>query len=155
MILLDVDDVIADFRGHAEGVVGRIAWGLPQPVTLAQRATLDRAMAQPGWCESMPERPGAVALVRRIRQPFAFVTKPFRAGPTWAYERTRWLEARFPGVPVVFTATKWAVRGTLLDDTLEHVQAHRDRGQDAHLVAPGPEDPGRSLEDLLTELEAL
>jgi 5'(3')-deoxyribonucleotidase len=136
-VLVDCDGVIADYGAFyltaVYAVTGRryspadvTTWsysdclGLTPADEILIEAWMNRAPID------IPEIPGAVEAVRRIAgtHDVVFVTAPHAGVREWVYWRQRWLETRFPGLPVVHTARKDLVWGdALIDDRPENLEA--------------------------------
>jgi 5'(3')-deoxyribonucleotidase len=133
-ILCDVDGVICDFGSrYLDGVyaVTGCRFGPQDVTTWEHRDCLGiskeddaRVLAWVSNRLDFYEIPGAVDAVRALqcRHEVVFVTSPHSAIPTWAHERERWLNLRFPGTPVVHTHHKHLISGdVLIDDRTENV----------------------------------
>lgn len=141
-VLLDADDVQADFRTGALGTIRQVAPhkvdGEKSDAELLAGATswyfetcfgltadeinqVTSLWAQPGWCYKLPMMPGvreAVTELRRLAD-VVTVTAPFKS-PTWVFERDAWLRDRLgyqgDNVDVIHTAAKWRVSGDVFVD---------------------------------------
>jgi hypothetical protein len=79
------------------------------------------AMVTPGFVRGMTEHTNAIWAAQAMESDgheVVIVTSHFDSSPTWVYERTKWLEERLPGVPVIYTHDKHLVPGdALVEDT--------------------------------------
>jgi len=139
-ILLDVDGVIGDLVGALCAEL--TAAGYPRDEEDITHYDFEKclppdevvlmrdAMVRPGFCASIPWYAGARALTNALQDvgDLVVVTKTYRAGPTWAYERQRWAEAG--GLfKIVHTGNKEYVDGdVLIEDSIENALSwKRDR----------------------------
>ena len=134
-VLVDCDGVVADYTKTYVAVASRV---LGQPIAVEDVTTwefrdcLGLSAFQERRIElhlardlDLPEFPGAVDALREFRHAFdvVFVTSPHPRIPHWTHERARWLEARFPGAPVIHTSHKAFVGGdVLIDDRPENIR---------------------------------
>lgn len=142
-VLLDVDEVIADFNQGLRALifermkinvrhVPATAEHLEERLgfTLQQKKDLHAGMDQPGWNRTFQLLPGAKAGVERLQEvaDVFFVTAPRWSSPTWDYDRRDWLHAHL-GIPerqVVITSAKHTVCGDMfVDDKPSNVQEWR------------------------------
>ncbi len=137
IILIDVDEVLADFQGAAFDVIARVTgrrhsreeckqWEMfGQFLQPEERKPVFAEIRKPGFCSALSPLPGAQEGVKRLQElgEVYAVTSPFRSEP-WVHERTKWLEDHF-GIQesnVVFTSAKFLVTGdVLLDDRPDHI----------------------------------
>ena len=139
VVLVDVDDVLADFYAAALRVAGEIlgrdvstesrtTWDIIDALgfTTAQRAAFKQAVGRSAFCASLSPCPGAqvgVAHLREIADVYA-VTAPFHS-LYWVSERDWWLAEHFGFTrkQIVHTEAKYLVAGDVfVDDKVEHVQ---------------------------------
>ncbi|MBK7823186.1 MAG: hypothetical protein IPJ61_19565 [Tessaracoccus sp.] len=144
VVLVDVDDVLADFYAAALRVAGEIlgrdvstesrtTWDIIDALgfTTAQRAAFKQAVGRSAFCASLSPCPGAqvgVAALREIADVYA-VTAPFDA-LYWVSERDWWLKEHFGFTrkQIVHTDAKYLVAGDVfIDDKVEHVRRWVDR----------------------------
>ena len=135
-LLVDVDEVLADFQTPVLQLVlnlfGRKMtpydfedWDLFGAFEPKERTRLFEEIRKPGFCLQFEPKEGAVEAVEELRK-FADVipvTRPF-PGPTWAHDRTTWLEDKFgfKEPDIISTASKQYIRGdAFLDDNPKHV----------------------------------
>ncbi len=136
-LLVDVDEVLADFQSPAFEVIARITgrsykpedfevWDIFTALNDEELQAVGEAIELPGFCSSLRPTPGAVEAIWEIRE-FAdvyVVTSP-QHNRHWVYERTEWLmeHFKFKKAQIIHTAAKYMVRGhAFLDDKPEHVQ---------------------------------
>jgi len=135
-ILIDVDEVLADFQTPAFDIINRLfgksltaydyeVWDLFELFTKEEGDAIRAEMGRPGVCASLKVRPGALDAVRELRDMADVhpVTSPFDS-PTWVAERYAWLQEHFqiPRRDVVFTESKYLVKGdALLDDRPDNI----------------------------------
>lgn len=135
-ILVDCDEVLADFKTPARSIMQRLFgididpdthphWDLFSVLNPEQLELLFDEMGRPGVCYSLEVLPGAREGLDRLRQEgtVVAVTRPVLR-PTWVYERTHWLMDKmgFEELQVINTAAKHMVRGdALLDDNPENI----------------------------------
>jgi len=140
-VLLDVDDVVCDFRGRAWSVAKELfSRDLPEPsehgvwdvaasmaLTKEETAELWEVLGMPGMAQCLEPLPGALEAVPKLEAlaEVVFVTAPFDESPTWVFDRTCWLRKLFGRTVAertVFTHNKKAVCGrVLVDDKVEHL----------------------------------
>ena len=140
-ILLDVDGVLADFRGRAAMDAEKLGfklssgydlhYGLPE----GARASLRAMVGEPGWCRSIEPYPGAVNAVEQLRDccNIYFVTQPWPSH-TWESDRRAWLVAFFPILPynIISCFEKSMICGDVfIDDLPTNVRAWRRRQKGA------------------------
>ncbi len=140
-VLLDSDGVVSDWIGGVLDVVREISGRIHYHdevttwlklhqlgLTATQQKELEERIAEPGFCESLEELPGAREGVRRLREhaDVHFVTSPWVSCPTWTFERTAWLQRHgyiTDFKEVTHTYAKELVRGDfLVDDKPENVK---------------------------------
>lgn len=139
-ILIDADDVLADFMGAALKLINDTlgadyqrhqidkwdifdALGIPE-----QQFILDDAVINNRFCANIEPIPGAREMVDRLQHAFGnvyVVTSPYDA-PNWMNERQKWLEEHM-GVPLDFqlhARAKHTVAGcVLIDDKPQNLEA--------------------------------
>lgn len=135
-LLLDVDEVMADFlspvfalvgasRGRAIGPHDFEGWDFFATLSAEERRDVFAEVSRPGWCASLAVKPGTEAALLHLRSivDVYAVTKPFPS-PTWVHERDRWLVERlgFTSEQIVHTGAKHICRGdAFLDDNPDNV----------------------------------
>ena len=137
-VLLDADEVLADFQGSVLGIISRVTGKPVCPSDCKQwdffsqflqtpehHAEAMSEVGLPGFCASIAPLPGAQEGVARLREvaDVYVVTSPFDSTP-WVQERYAWLWEHFqiPRKHVVFTSSKFLVDGDMLvDDRPENV----------------------------------
>lgn len=145
-VLLDVDDVLADFAGtiHAAatrefgalppfpwdadvgGALARMVAERAAPAEKAREAEHARRwfeayVCRPGFCINLPVLPGAREALEWFRSTSAevlFVTQPFYRSPLWVGERLQWLYDQLGVNPtsVLLGAAKHAIEGDIFVD---------------------------------------
>lgn len=132
-VLLDVDDVIADFVGYYLQVAGKVMntdylreqvteWDIDKCLDLPEWAKREMKylICQPRVASAIPEFPGAVESIKELSQisEIYFVTAPYRGSPTWTRDREDWLHTRFGelGKRVIHTSYKAPVSGDFFID---------------------------------------
>jgi len=145
VILVDVDEVLADFQSPSLKIMGEVTgrnytlsdfktWDIFEELTPEERDLVFDQIKQPGYATQLAPTPGSQEFVRELSKlgTLYIVTSPF-ASPTWVYDRTKWLWDHF-GIPskrVVSTSAKHLVRGrALLDDKPEHVDLWQEHHPD-------------------------
>lgn len=138
--LCDVDDVLANYvQGFVAAVLATGVrdikmdhpfddWDLSKSLGLTEEEDnkVYSLINMPGFATRLNPMPGAVEAVKKIAQiaDVLFVTSPLKSSPTWAFDRTAWLQKHFgteQGNKVASTGEKYAVSGDfLLDDKPEH-----------------------------------
>lgn len=128
---LDCDGVVSDYVGAAEAWLRRKfrarlrdwryspdEWDLRADLPLDIAAALTEASKAKGFCARLSECPGAADGVPALRElcDLHVVTAAWPESLTWAGERAAWLEQRWPGLPVTFTAHKEVFAGHVLVD---------------------------------------
>lgn len=138
-ILLDCDDILADFTGGMLRWISKRTgfevdkdeidnWRVFGDLGIQHlRKDFDRHIELGEFCYQLQDLPGARSAIERIEESVGdvyIVTSPFRA-PTWVYERNAWLRERM-GVPterVIHAKSKYVVCGdALVDDSLKNLQ---------------------------------
>jgi 5'(3')-deoxyribonucleotidase len=136
-LLVDVDEVLADFQTPAFAVIHKITgrsykpddflvWDIFGVLSDEEAQAVFDVMEQPGFCSSLQPTPGAIEAIEELRE-FAeiyAVTSP-QHNRHWVYERTEWLLEHFKlnKAHIIHTAAKYLVRGdAFLDDKPEHVE---------------------------------
>lgn len=140
LVLLDCDNVIADFTGavldlvheysdrrytHAHVVSYDILSVLPEPTDV--KRTVWRRLRHPGVCERIRPHLDAFEGVKRLRDvaDVHVVTTPLEGSDHWMAERAAWLKRHFDfsHKDVTFTDRKDLVMGDyIVDDKPEHTQ---------------------------------
>lgn len=131
-VLLDVDEVLADFQTPALKVMHQVTghpwaaediddWDVFSVLNPEQLAETFQVVKAAGFCSSLQPLPGAVEAVREMRSMFSdvhLVTSPFYGSPTWVQERTEWIADIFglTDEDVTHTRAKWGVYGDALYD---------------------------------------
>lgn len=135
-VLVDVDEVLADFQGPALDIMYDVTgrryvpldfevWDIFSILSEEERQAVFERIEVPGFCSSIDPKEGAIEAIKEI-QTFADVypvTSPFHSLP-WVVERTKWLGDFFgwKKSDVVFTSAKFLVGGdALIDDRPENV----------------------------------
>lgn len=110
IVLLDVDDVLADFKSPILASLNRLAqrekytrksfptWDLFNKLTEQECIHAYRQIKQEGFCERLCVMPGAqdaVGLMRTLGADVHFVTSPWVSSRFWHYERHHWLKKHF------------------------------------------------------------
>ncbi len=138
-ILLDCDDILADFTG------GMLRWISDQTGFVIDREDIDnwnvfddlgiihlrkdfdRHVKLGEFCYNLKVLPGAWCAVDYIRKHIGdvyIVTSPFKA-PTWVYERNAWLNENFDisDERIIHAKSKYVVCGdALVDDSLSNLK---------------------------------
>ncbi len=138
-LLLDCDGVVCNFVGGFLDIVKEVTgreyvpeqmgqWSLEKSTSLTpeEEKIVHAIHDQPGFASMLKEFEHAVEAVTLLREKLdvVFLTKPNKRTPTWAYERYNWIQERWPGIPVVSTASKKYVAGHfLLDDDPRNLDA--------------------------------
>jgi 5'(3')-deoxyribonucleotidase len=139
-ILLDVDEVVADFIGFYVSVAEKILnrkydrdkiteWHLPTALELPVWANreIDYTLSRSGTASKIPIIAGAQEAVEQLAEfgEVVFVTAPFANSRTWASDRVEWLRANFGknGEKVIVTDYKTPVCGEIfVDDKLDNLK---------------------------------
>lgn len=166
IVLLDVDEVLADFVGRVLELVRRITgrnvtreeitcWDIAVALKLTPEEAAEKArlIKEPGFCAGLEPLPGAIDGVREIREyaDVRAVTSPFKS-KTWASEREEWLceHFGFRREQIVQTPGKDIVFGdVLIDDKLETCQNWQARWRESTAIlfsCPWNQDRGWSGE---------
>lgn len=143
-ILVDCDGVLSDMTGAVLRLASTEAmifdkteadvtcWDYGQALGWkGWREAVDRAVAQREFCWRMEPYPGAADFLRALERRHGadnvlICTSPWNAA--WASQRIDWLR-RYMGVPldrVVQAKRKDVCRGFLVDDRIDHLEAHED-----------------------------
>lgn len=141
VVLLDCDGVPSDFIGGVLEIVDDIT-GLSFErddvdqfdffqalgVSIDDGRAIKRAIAVPGFCESLQVYEGAKQGVKDLQEiaDVYVVTAPWNSSPTWTYERESWLWRHFkiPHSHVIHTSAKHLVSGdAFVDDKTSAVEA--------------------------------
>jgi 5'(3')-deoxyribonucleotidase len=135
-LLVDVDEVLADFQTPVLDIVHRLygrkltpydfdSWDLFAAFSKEERNEIFQHISVPGFCSTFLPKPGAVEAIAEIKK-FADVTPVTRPFPsqTWVHDRMLWLYEHFGfrEPEIVNTAAKHLVYGdAILDDNPQHV----------------------------------
>lgn len=104
VILLDCDDVLADFATPALKLVAelggpttRTGWDIGDMLEGVARDRFWETVSAPGWCAGLQPYPWALENVRALQKlgEVVVVTTPLRRCPTWMFERTQWCKKHF------------------------------------------------------------
>jgi 5'(3')-deoxyribonucleotidase len=141
-VLVDVDGVLADFVGHTFATLTALGgperrhenvvqWDILDVVPPEFKEGLNQQWHSKGWCQTIPELPGAGRAVRELQSvaDLHILTAAFPA-PYWHHERLEWLYHRVgvKGRDVTFSCRKEFVYGDVfVDDKTEHVVAWAER----------------------------
>jgi len=133
-VLMDVDDVLADFTGHYVELAYKATdrfyfrdqvtgWDIDASLGLPPWATREirHLISQPGAAHRIPECEGAVDAVKALAKvaDVVFVTAPLTTSKTWAHDRTEWLIVKFGpelGNRVIHTEHKECIAGDVFVD---------------------------------------
>lgn len=137
-LLVDVDEVLADFQTPALEIAHRLTgkrltpfdyevWDMFTLFTEAEKRAIFEEIEKPGFCRTLLPRPGAIEAIREIQTLVDVypVTSPFHS-LTWVHERNAWLQEHFgfKSSQVVHTSAKFLVLGdAFIDDNPSHVAA--------------------------------
>lgn len=109
-IYLDMDDVVADWHGHAQEVI-KMRWD-NNGTTRIPQADWDQLKEDYRFYSKLPLKEGAHSLVQRCRtavsngeaESLAFLTAlPHDYSAQWAsYDKVFWAHKHFEGIPVFF-----------------------------------------------------
>lgn len=136
--LVDVDEVLADFRTPAlevmSSVMGRRysihdfdVWDIFSVLDGPKKDLVLSIIDKQGFCHDLqpfPEAQKAIAELQTMCEVYV-VTSPYHS-LSWVYERNLWLKTHygFDKSQVVHTSAKYLVRGDIfLDDKPDHVEA--------------------------------
>lgn len=135
-LLIDVDEVLADFQTPTFAVIeklfGRVltphdfeVWDIFGLFSEEEKQAIFEELEKPGFCQGLQPTPGSIEAVRELRKIVDVypVTSPFHS-PTWVHERNTWLHEYhgFKKREIVHTGSKFLVTGdALLDDNPSHV----------------------------------
>lgn len=134
IILLDVDDVLADFPGHLASKFDLPKWVLDEYDVCGSIARIQdidisdvhKVIESKGFCQDIPVIPYTKRLVDGLKLlgRIKIVTAPWVTSPFWHLERTQWLYDHFKihSGDVTFTHDKYLVRGdAFIDDRHLHI----------------------------------
>lgn len=182
-ILLDVDDVLADWMGAVNDVIERATGRRVTPEQCRgwldfngqgfTKTELDYIMSElnaPGFTEELRPLPGALEgvtnLIKATGCHVGYVTAPWHSSETWHAERLRWLRDQgFMGMHrhTSFFATKdkWLVGpGVLIDDKVQNIIDYRKYRKDGKSVLwrtiwndHDPQRPGLRAINTWTEVQ--
>src|ERR1700677_4537513 len=106
-LLIDVDEVLADFKTPALGALERLCgrkltaddydvWDMFTVFSEDEKVKVYAEVGRPGFCRNLEPKLGALQAVHELRQMVDVfpVTSPFPS-PTWVHERTEWLVSLF------------------------------------------------------------
>lgn len=133
VILLDVDNTIADFTGavcrEASDIAGReinplevTGWHLPTSFGFSQKEAkaLYSRISKKGFCLNIEPLAGAVQAVQKLKQlgEVVFVTSPWDSSPYWMHERNQWLQNFHDAEPsaIIYTHKKHLIYGEVIID---------------------------------------
>ena len=137
-ILVDVDDVVADFRwAYAQAALSLLGkvhyqtehWNVDEGLTPAEKGKMSQAMREPGFLDSLRPLPFAKTAVKELNEigDVYFVTAYKGTASTWTHDRSNWLLKHFGqklGSKVVHTKHKHTTWGDLfIDDKPDHSKA--------------------------------
>lgn len=168
---MDVDGVVADLvgalclelkkRGYRRHPKEFTHYHFEQCITPKENKIIRLAMEQPGFVRDMPWYPGAKRFLRRLRAigEVVALTRPYEKGPTWAYERTRWLGRHVDAI--VQTPRKDLVPGDVfIEDSHDNllIWAQRNVGYPILMARPWNSNTfdftyETSYQDILNDLE--
>lgn len=166
-ILLDCDDVLADFRERALQTIADVTgersspkrdWALFSHLPPEQYDLVIAQVIAPGWCASLEPCAGAQDAVRQLKEhaDVYIVTTAFLGARQWAWERERWLADHFDisWEHIVSTHAKYTVVGdAFVDDKPDHIRrwlAHHPGGR-PFMWSPWLEDENSDLEGWRTQ----
>lgn len=133
IILLDCDDVLADFATPALGLVAvlggpaltpekRFQWEIGELLNdlPAAKEQFWSTLSEPGWCSQLEPYADASHAVQELQKlgEVVVVTSPLKRSRTWMHERTDWLKKHF-GIEhshVVNSSNKRWIHGDFLAD---------------------------------------
>ncbi|TXH11986.1 MAG: hypothetical protein E6R03_13735 [Hyphomicrobiaceae bacterium] len=144
-ILLDVDDVLADFPSHLAKRFNLPTWVLDEYDVCRSISDIEKidikevhaVIGEEGFCGNMPVLPFATALYSGLAEigEVKILTAPWNTSRFWHFERLKWLEHHFKVHPtdVIFTHRKWMVRGDILiDDRYPHIKEWCNANPNGH-----------------------
>lgn len=176
--LVDVDEVLADFRTPALEVMSSVmgqrysiedfeVWDIFSTLEGPRKDLVLAIIDKQGFCHDLQPFPEAQKAIAELQTMFDVyvVTSPYHS-LSWVYERNLWLKTHygFDKSQVVHTSAKYLVRGDIfLDDKPEHVESwtkenHHGLGMLWH--TPNTRGLGldhlrvRSWEEVLTKVKA-
>lgn len=127
-VLLDCDDVLADFCGSIrdrckpELDLGTVSeWDMFKYFRREERDYAFKTLEDPAFCRAMPLVADSQRAVARLDS-FGFdiycVTTPFKKCREWENARRDWIEEYFPGLfrDVIFCDDKFLIRGDFFVD---------------------------------------
>lgn len=156
-VLYDVDGVLADLIG---GLCKACSFKIAEPDNVTAYNFEDcmpkevvgewrSVMLDPGFALSLEPYRGARELVQVALDcgyEVVYVTMPYRASKTWAYDRCEWLDKHMPKAPIVLTGHKHLVTGDqLIEDNPENLAKwleHHPRGMGVLVDRPWNQDIG-------------
>lgn len=131
IILLDVDEVLADFESPYLRIVNEVAglnirpedrteWEVLATVPEEFHEAIRERAQEEGFCRNLAILPGAQDAVEKLRaigQVYA-VTSPWDGHKTWCWERTEWLKEHlgFKKTEVLHVSAKQIIRGNVFID---------------------------------------
>jgi 5'(3')-deoxyribonucleotidase len=130
-VLLDVDNVLADFDRAAVEALERLGgpridpstsprWDIMQMVPAEYQERLWAVWKREGYCLSIKPYPEAAEAVRRLREvsEVIFATGQMTGSPTWTWERYQWLDRHFGATyeDIVITWAKHLIEGNVFVD---------------------------------------
>lgn len=143
IVLLDCDGVLADFLTPAWRIACHVTnkklsqesldrWDVARffEMTPKEETTFYREVKEPGFHDKIYPYPGVTEAMRLLRElaEVHVLTSPMH-GPSWCYDRWRWLERHLGVKPreVTHSHRKELVRGdVLVDDKMETVVAWQE-----------------------------
>lgn len=150
-LLLDVDEVLANFQDPVLAIGNKLTgknitpetyteWDLFSQFTSEEKDLICKEIEKPGFCQSLPVRPGAQEAIDEIRSFMHVfpVTSPFHS-ESWVYERVQWLHKHFGfhRSQVINTSAKYMIHGdAILDDNPSHVTSWLDPSHLEVNIAP-------------------
>ena len=137
-ILIDVDEVLADFQTPVLKVMSQLfgsdvrkehfkTWDIFENLTKEQVQSVFSHINVTGFCSALEPTPGSQDAIEKLKGlgDVYIVTSPVLSSPTWVHERSEWLWRYFsiPSKHVIHTSAKYLVRGNaLLDDRPDHIR---------------------------------
>jgi 5'(3')-deoxyribonucleotidase len=135
-LLVDVDDVLADFQTPVFEIIERVLgktltaydyqiWDMFTLFPEDEVKLIHAEIEKPGFCLNLKPKPGSIEAIRKLRTFVDVypVTSPFHSEP-WVNERTKWLfqHFEFRKKEVTHTGSKFLVEGdAILEDNPEHI----------------------------------
>lgn len=140
-LLVDVDEVLADFQSPALDIIEDLTgtrykpsdfeiWDMFETFSDAVKKRIFKRIDKRGWCLNLkpfPEAQAAIAEIRSMGVEVFALTSPHHS-KSWYYERVEWLKKHYamPKSHVIQTPAKFLVRGdAFLDDNPSHVEKWR------------------------------